>query len=156
MAVFSDRGSRQHGRGVPKTLEKHILFRGNLHGGTLLEIIDENMFFWFAGRVQEEPFQKFAKKPVVVSGRFGFFIFCVFSNHDHFYGGAWGRFGLCFASAFQIIFRPPSCGTGRAQKEYVAGCGVDNFSVCTCVSGLSSSVPTPFQTASNVFLCCCV
>ena len=56
-----------------------ILFGGNLHGGTLLEIIDENMFF-FLSWVQEEPFQKFAKKHGVVSGRFCLFIFACFQT----------------------------------------------------------------------------
>ena len=55
------------------------------------------------------------------------------------------------AIGFQIIFH--AAGLVGLQKESGAGCGFDFF-FSLWVYGLSCSVSTSCQTASNVFLCC--
>ena len=96
----------------------------------------------FSAWVEEAPFQKFAKKHGV-SGAVGPIVFvCCKVLRWHLVGS-------------RIVFHKddhPSGGSGQAQIQFVAEVVLTLFSVR--VKGRLCSVSTPFQTPSNVFVCC--
>ena len=113
----------------------------------------KNVFLFLRVGSRRAPSRKSQRNMVVFRRRIGLFFFLRAFKPRSF---CWNCkvLHLHFFRVTQLVARSSfPCRSGRAQKEFVAGCSFDMFQ---CVCEAAHVVSTSFGTASDVFWCCWV